>query len=267
MEIPGVFMSNAVHDWTRALDSAMNGAMKTMTCLLLAAAMPLAASAQQDVVTRLNEVLPADLATQVVAQVERARDLQLPEQAVANLALEGMAKGRSAEEVLAAVQQLVADMGRAREALAADDRPVAPGEIEAATTALRMGIDASSVAELARSGPAGRSLAIPLLVMGGLAQRGLPSDQALQAVAERLAARAGDAELLSTFGGPGMAGPGRGVGPGGTNPGVGGGRGAGSGGGDVPAGPPDGAGRPPAGGGRGSTNGNAGGNGNGPPGI
>ncbi|MGD2046611.1 MAG: hypothetical protein PVJ80_04510 [Gemmatimonadota bacterium] len=235
--------------------------MKYMTCLLLAAVMPLAASAQQDAVTRLNEVLPADLATRVVAQVEHAREMGLPVQAVANLALEGVAKGRSADEVLAAVELLVVDMGRAREALASDDRPVAPGEIEAATTALRMGVDGSDVAELARSGPPGRSLAIPLLVMGGLAQRGLPSDQALQAVSERLAARVGDAELLGTFGAPGLGGQNPGVGPGGANPGAGGGRGAGAGGADVPTGPPDGAGRPPAGRGRGNANAN------GPPGA
>jgi len=237
--------------------------MKYMVCVLLAVS-PLAASAQQDAVTRLNEVLPADLAARVVAQVERAQEMELPEQAVANLALEGMAKGRSAEEVLAAVDLLVADMGRAREALSSGDRPVAPGEIQAATTALRMGVDGSSVAELARSGPPGRSLAVPLLVMGGLAQRGMPSDQALQAVSERLAANAGDAELLGTFGAPGANGQGRGVGPGGTNPGVGGGRGTGAGGQGVPSGPPDGAGRP-AGRGRGNANGN--GNGNGPPGV
>lgn len=239
----------------------MNGAMKYMMCVLLAAVLPLAVSAQQDVVTRLNEALPADLAAQVVAQVERARDMELPEQAVANLALEGVAKGRSGQEVLAAVEQLVSDMGTAHDALGSNDRPIAPGEIEAATAALRMGVDGSAVAELARSGPPGRSLAVPLLVMGGLAQRGLPSDEALRAVSERLAARAGDAELLATFGAPG--GPGGPVGPGGANPGVGGGRGVGASGADVPAGPPDGAGRPPAGRGRGSAN--AGGNG--PPGI
>lgn len=235
----------------------MKGPTKYMVIsVLLAAVLPLAASAQQDPVSRLEEVLPPELAAQVISRVEQAQELELPAQAVANLALEGVAKGRSAEEVLAAVDILVADMGTAREALETADRPVAPDEIQAATTALRMGVEGSDIAELAQAGPSGRSLAIPLLVMGGLAQRGLPSDEALQAVSERLAERAGDAELLSTFGGPGRGGPGAGVGPAGAQP-VGGGRGAGPGGaGDVPSGPPDGAGRATSGRGRGGVNGN-----------
>ena len=109
-----------------------------------------------------------------------------------------------------------------------------------------MGVDGADVAELARSGPPGRSLAVPLLVMGGLAQRGLPSDQALDAVRERLAASAPDVELLGTFGGPGL-GLGRGLPPGGVAADLAGGR-AGL---PVPVGPPDGAGRPPGGRGRG----------------
>jgi len=206
--------------------------MKRMIPLLVAALMPLTAAAQQDPVQRLGQVLPPDLAAQVVARVEAARSGGLAPQAVANLALEGVAKGRSSEEVLQAVDALVSDMGRAREAILAAGRQPGAGEVEAATTALRMGVEGSAVSELAKSGPAGRSLAIPLLVMGGLTQRGLPSDEALEAVRARLVARAGDAELLSTFGLPGG---GRGFGPDGAGPDVGGGRG----GQQVPPGPPE----------------------------
>lgn len=168
---------------------------------------------------RLAEVLPESVREQVLDRIEAARARELPEQAMANLALEGVAKGRSADEVLAAVELLVADMGRAQEALRAAGHAPAEGEIEAATTAMRMGVDGTSVSELARSGPSGRSLTVPLLVLGGLAERGLPSDEALAAVRDRLAARANDAELLRAFpqidGGmgrgrafaPGLAGP------------------------------------------------------------
>jgi hypothetical protein len=206
--------------------------MKSMIPFLIAALLPLSVAAQQDPVQRLGEVLPADLAAQVATRVEAARSGGLPTQAVANLALEGVAKGRSSAEVLQALDALVSDMGRAREAIQAAGRQPGAGEVEAATTALRMGVDGSAVSELARSGPAGRSLAIPLLVMGGLTQRGLPSDEALEAVRARLAARAPDAELLSTFGLPGQ---GRGFGPDGAGPDVGGGR-AGQ---QVPPGPPE----------------------------
>jgi hypothetical protein len=220
--------------------------------LLVAAValIPMSVAGQQDPILRLSEVLPPDVADQVISRVESARAMGLPTQAVANLALEGVAKGRGAAEVLAAVELLVADLGRGREALLSSGRTPGAGEVEAAATAMRMGVDGGDVAALARSGPAGRSLAVPLLVLGALAQRGLPSDQALEAVRERLAARAPDAELLSTFGAPGpRGGPGlgRGLAPDAPGADLAGGR-AGLG---VPVGPPDGAGRPPVGRGRG----------------
>jgi hypothetical protein len=220
--------------------------MRYSIYVVAAALFPLATAAQQDPAERLAEVLSPEIVEQVLGRIENARAMDLPTQAVANLALEGVAKGRSGGEVLAAVELLVSDLGRAREALQSSGRPTSAGEIEAATSALRMGVDGADVSELARSGPPGRSLAVPLLVMGGLAQRGLPSDQALEAVRERLAARASDAELLSTFGGPGR-GLGRGLAPDGVGADLAGGR-AGL---PVPVGPPDGAGRPPAGRGRG----------------
>lgn len=167
--------------------------------VLAAAMLPVTASAQVDPLDRLGEVLPPEVAAQVLERVEQAQARQLPAQAMANLALEGVAKGRSAADVLAAVELLVADMGRAQEALQAAGRPPVEGELEAATAALRMGADGAAVSELARSGPSGRSLTVPLLVLGGLAERGLPSDDALAAVRERLQARADDAALLGSF--------------------------------------------------------------------
>jgi len=220
--------------------------MRHIIYVVAAAMIPLSAVGQQDPVDRLGAVLPPELMEQVMTRVQSAGAMDLPTQAVANLALEGVAKGRSSAEVLAAVDLLVADLGRGLEALRSAGHTPASGEVEAATAALRMGVDGADVADLARSSPSGRSLAIPLLVMGGLAQRGLPSDQALVAVRERLAARAPDAELLSTFGGPGP-GLGRGLAPDGVGTDLAGGR-AGL---PVPVGPPDGTGRPPAGPGRG----------------
>ncbi len=167
--------------------------------VLAAAFLPAVAAAQQDPMQRLAEVLPESVREQVLDRIEAARTRELPEQAMANLALEGVAKGRSADDVLAAVDLLVADMGRAQAALRAAGHVPAEGEIEAATAAMRMGVDGTSVSELARSGPSGRSLTVPLLVLGGLAERGLPSDEALAAVRDRLAARANDAELLGSF--------------------------------------------------------------------
>jgi hypothetical protein len=174
--------------------------MKTMTVSLLAVlAMPLAAGAQQDPTERLLEVLPEHIAADVMLHVGAAHEQGLPANAVRNVALEGVTKGRSGEEVLAAVELLVGDLSRAREALGASGRATGEGEIEAAAAAMRMGVDGEAVSALASSQPSGRSLSVPLLVIGGLADRGLPSDQALSAVQARLGAGAGDAALLADF--------------------------------------------------------------------
>lgn len=165
--------------------------------LLMAALLPAGLSAQEDPIERLSEVLPADVAEQVIAVVEDARNQALPDQAVANLALEGVAKGRSAEEVLGAVEGLVGDLSAAQDAIQAADRAPETGEVEAATAAMRMGVDGDAISEFAQSQPSGRSLAVPMLVLGSLTERGLPSDEALAQVAARLEAQADDAALVS----------------------------------------------------------------------
>jgi hypothetical protein len=68
-------------------------------------------------------------------------------------------------------------------------------EVEAAADVSRKGVDGSAVSELAKSAPSGRSLAVPLFVIGSLVDRGLPSDAALQRVLDRLKAHASDADL------------------------------------------------------------------------
>ena len=181
----------------------MELSMKRIAYLLAAVLLPVSVAAQQDPSERLAELLPPEVSAQVLERIEAAQGRELPTQAVANLALEGVAKGRSAAEVLAAVELLVGDMGRAQDALQAAGRVPAEGEVEAATAAMRMGVDGAAISELASSQPSGRALTVPLLVMGGLAERGLPSDQAIAAVRDRLSARAEDADLLSDFPGVG----------------------------------------------------------------
>jgi hypothetical protein len=81
---------------------------------------------------------------------------------------------------------------------------------------MREGADGSAVAALAKSAPSGRSLAVPLYVLGSLTSRVLPSDQALARVRDRLAAGASDSDLESL---PAQAQ--NGLGTGGTPPGRG----------------------------------------------
>ena len=60
---------------------------------------------------------------------------------------------------------------------------------------MRKGVDGKAVSELAKSAPSGRSLAVPLAVIGSLVDRGLPSDSALLRVQAKLQAKASDREI------------------------------------------------------------------------
>jgi len=203
---------------------------------------------------RLREVLPADVAERVLARIAEARARQLPAEALANRALKFAARGVAPRDIERATAEQAERMARAREALQRGrrERPSAD-EIEAGAEALRMGVDGAAVSTLAHSAPSGRSLAVPLFVIGSLVDRGLPSDEALRRVLERLQARAADADLerlpeqVATRGRPAGVGGGRPAGVGGGPP-AGVGRPGGVGGGPpagVPANPGQG-GRPPA---------------------
>src|SRR5438046_5284769 len=74
-------------------------------------------------------------------------------------------------------------------------RAAAGDEIESGAEALRKGVDGGKVSALAKSAPSGRSLAVPLYVIGSLVDRGLASQDALERVEQRLKARASDHDL------------------------------------------------------------------------
>lgn len=164
----------------------------------MAGVVPASLEAQVDPVEQLEAVLPEEVAEQVIATVNDALARGLPGHAVAELALQGVAQGRSGAEVLEAAQGLVSELDASRFALERGGRTAPDAdEIEAAQSAMRMGVDGAMVSELAQETPSGRSLAVPLLVTGALMDRGLPSDQALANVQSMLDARATDADLAS----------------------------------------------------------------------
>jgi hypothetical protein len=178
--------------------------MRTLKLLSVLAIVPgLLAAQQQNPVDRLRAVLPADVADKVIAIVTNATSHGLPGQAVANRALEANAAGRSGSEVSGAAQSFASDLAGGRDALQHAGRTPDVSEIEAAATAKELGVDGAAISTLASSAPSGRSLAVPLAVIGALVNRGLPSDDALKAVLARLTARASDANLVEM---PGEAG-------------------------------------------------------------
>lgn len=167
---------------------------------VVALAMPAAEAGAQvparDPSARLRAVLPADVAARVLARIADARSQELPAQALENRALKYASRGVAPADIERSINQHADRMSTAKGLLQAarGERPDGE-EVDAGAEALRQGVDGAAVSALAKSAPSGRSLAVPLFVLGGLVDRGLPADSALAQVRERLAARASDEEL------------------------------------------------------------------------
>jgi hypothetical protein len=149
-----------------------------------------------DPATRLRAVLPADVAERVLARIADAHARGLLAKALERTALRGAARAVAAQDIERAVGAQAERLEAARTALAeAKGRRPSGDEIEAAADAMRRGVDGGAVAELAKDAASGRSLAVPLYVLGSLVARGLSPDQALSAVADRLRSRASDEQI------------------------------------------------------------------------
>lgn len=168
-----------------------------MTAMLLAAAAPVRAQTPAyDPSDRLREVLPAAIVDQVLARIAEARAQQLPAAALEHRALELAAKRVDPELIAADAGRTLANLESGRAALhRGGEASPSDDEVVAAGSAMGKGVDGAQVSELAKSAPSGRSLAVPLFVISSLVDRGLPSDEALARVLERLQARASDADL------------------------------------------------------------------------
>lgn len=149
----------------------------------------------QDPLVRLRQVVSREVADRVAATMEQARSQGLPDRAIAARVLQGVAKGAADGRLVEAAARALAGLENARATLEAGGRVPEAGEIEAAAQAMELGVDRRAVASLAQSSPSGRSLAVPLAVLAGLVARGLPADQAVEAVRARLKVRASDVEI------------------------------------------------------------------------
>ena len=175
----------------------MNRVISGMLISMLAASATVAQTPAADPSAKLREVLPADVADRVLAKIAEARAQELPAAAIENRALKFASRGVKPEDIERSVNEQADRMTRARTNIETGRRGTrASGdEIDAGAEAIRMGVDGAKVSELAKSAPSGRSLAVPLFVVGSLVDRGLPSDQALRRVLDRMIARATDSEL------------------------------------------------------------------------
>jgi hypothetical protein len=172
-----------------------------MTFLFSAATMgtPVAGqtvNAATDPSARLRQVLPPDVAAHVLAVIADARVHGLPANALEQRALKFAARGVPPADIARAVDEHAARQARARALLeSVRGSRITGDEVEAGAEAIREGVDEHGVSTLARSSPSGRSLTIPLYVLGNLRARGVPTDQALARLHDRLAAGASDTDL------------------------------------------------------------------------
>jgi len=121
-------------------------------------------------------VAQLDPATQqrVSAVIERARAASLPVEPLVDKALEGARKRAPDARIVDAVTSLAARLDSSRIALGMASTEA---ELVAAASALQAGVGTPVLSRL-RQERAGKSLAVPLVVLGDLVTRGVPHDTA-----------------------------------------------------------------------------------------
>lgn len=179
--------------------------MKRSTRILVVMSMSLSLAAissvtaqapAKDPSVRLKEVLPADVADRVLAKIADARARELPAAALENRALKAASRGVAPKDIEKSVDDQIERMKTSKDVLQkARGKKPTEDEVDAGAEVIRRGVDGAKVSELAKLAPSGRSLTVPLYVVGSLMDRGLPSDSALRRVQQKLAARASDREL------------------------------------------------------------------------
>ncbi len=143
--------------------------------LALVLAIPGAAAAQD---SRLAERLDSATAASVQQMVDSARIAGLPTEPLVQKALEGRTLGASGERIVAAVEALRGQLGRARQALGGD---ASEAELTAAAGALRAGLPPGALQRL-QSLRSGRPLIVPIAVLTDLVAEGVPAEEATRSV-------------------------------------------------------------------------------------
>jgi len=150
---------------------ARAGARVALVLSAAIAAMSARAGAQD---TRLVAQLDPATQQRVSAVIERARAASLPVEPLVDKALEGARKHAPNGRIVEAVTSLAARLDSSRVALGMASTDA---ELVAAAAALQAGVGTRVLGQL-RQERVGRSLAIPLVVLGDLVTRGVPRDTA-----------------------------------------------------------------------------------------
>jgi hypothetical protein len=155
----------------------------------LLAALPAGLRAQD---RRLAERLDPVTANNVQHLVDSARATGLPTEPLVQKALEGSTMGASGDRIRSAVEVLLGQLGRAREALGGR---ASEAEHTAGAGALRAGLPAGSLRQL-HDMRSGRSLVVPISVLTDLVAEGVPAEQATREVFDLAREGRSDAEFV-----------------------------------------------------------------------
>ena len=117
-------------------------------------------------------------ATTLRGLFEDATDMGLPVRPLINRALEGAARRAGSERILRVVREFAAALYDARQILGPGSTE---GELDAAATALRAGVDDRTLGAIRDIRPAGTAVTA-LVVVTDLVQRGVPTPQAREAL-------------------------------------------------------------------------------------
>jgi len=150
---------------------ARTGALVALALAAASAAASARAGAQD---SRLVAQLDPATQQRVSAVIEHARAASLPVEPLVDKALEGARKHAPPPRIVEAVTSLAARLDSSRVALGMGSTEA---ELVAAASALQAGVGPQVLSQL-RQERVGRSLAIPLVVLGDLVTRGVPHDTA-----------------------------------------------------------------------------------------
>jgi hypothetical protein len=151
--------------------------MSALAVAMLGVLSPVALVAQApDFESRLDAATRAA----VEATLEAAARDSLPVHALESKVLEGVAKGRPAEQIGSVVAGMAQEFRSVRAMLrdGFPGRPLSDGEVVAAALATRQGIAPEVVRSLWAARPDGESLEVPVTVLSDLVRRGVPVDDA-----------------------------------------------------------------------------------------
>ncbi len=164
-----------------------------LAALLVCAGASRAVAQDAERAERARAGLPRAAAIRLDQILDQAGTQGLPTAPLIDKALEGEAKKAPADRILAVVQQLLANLARARDILESGAPPVAD-DIMAVADALRRGVSERAVRAL-HGGKFGRSFALPVETLADLHDVGVPDDQGVTLLRAWAARQGKDADL------------------------------------------------------------------------